>query len=78
MNETIESGMTVRRGRPSNAEIVGEAMQDMKERLQHWAYRLELAAALRGGQGDSDSRHFEIAAQKEAIMLAVAAEMRAL
>ena len=40
--------------------------------------RLELAAALSAGVMDSESRHLEVAKQKQEIMLAVAAEMRAL
>lgn len=85
MNETTEVGITVKRGpgRPRKNKITmnDDGSVDLvyaQDLIEHWAYRLELAAALRAGVMDSESRHLEVARQKEAIMLAVAAEMRAL
>jgi len=90
MSDTFEAGMTVKRGpgrpRKSAYPLAAEALiemdkllpVDMKDRLQHWAYRLELAVALKAGVMDSDSRHLEVIKQKEEIMTAIADEMRAL
>ena len=66
-----------RRGRRTDAEIAAEAMTDMKDFLQSCALRLELAAQLRAGNMDSESRHQEVAASIKAVMLEIAAELRA-
>lgn len=83
MNETTEFGMIVKRGpgRPPKQERPILSINPpiyTKDRLDHWAYRLALAAAMRAGVMDSESRHVEVQMQKDAIMQAIAAEMRAL
>lgn len=82
MSETIEVGMPIkRRGRPPKIKE-GENFVDIKFdeldlKIAHWAYRLELANAMKAGLMDSESRHQEVAAQREAIVASVIAEMRA-
>lgn len=82
--DAILAGMTVKRGRGRPRKELSislhSAVTDVvsRETLQHWAMRLELASKLSAGCMDSESRHIEVAAQKEQIMLTIAAEMRAL
>ncbi len=79
---SIEVGMQVkRRGRRSDAEIVNEALKTLgnthqSEQIAHWAYRLELAAHMKAGVMDSDSRHQEVANTIRDIVLSVVSEMR--
>lgn len=85
MSETIEVELPVkRRGRPPKialdaiAESAYVAIQpDIFEKIAHWAYRLELANAMKAGLMDSESRHQEVARQREAIIASVIAEMKA-
>lgn len=53
------------------------AIADNSEKIAHWAYRLELANAMKAGVMDSENRHLEVAAQRQAIIASVIAEMRA-
>lgn len=81
---SIEVGLQIkRRGRPrkTNIEIVNNALQtlgtiDLNENIAHWAYRLELAAHMKAGVMDSDSRHQEVANTIRDIVLSVVSEMR--
>lgn len=79
---SIEVGMQVkRRGRKSDVEIINEALKtlgtvDNSERIAHWAYRLELAANMKAGAMDSESRHMEVANTIKSIVLSVVEEMR--
>ena len=81
INETVEAGMIVkRRGRPPK-EKVGENFVDVKFddlglMMAHWAYRLELAAAMRAGVMDSESKHLEVQNAIRDIVLSVAEELR--
>jgi hypothetical protein len=81
MVDTYETGLRVRdiSKLPKNGQEMAKYSPIVtREVIEHWAYRLELAAQLSAGHMDSESRHLEVAQQKQAIMLAVAAEMRAL
>ncbi len=83
----IEIGMQVkRRGRPpklisrdiSHLPQSADQMENSIEinQLHFWAMRLELAANMRAGVMDSDSRHQEVANTIKDIVLSVVSEMR--
>ncbi len=88
---SIEVGMQVkRRGRPPMNRIVDNqdgssslhmaprtpTYPEISEKISHWAYRLELAAHMKAGVMDSDSRHQEVANAIRDIVLSVVSEMR--
>lgn len=79
----IETGMTLhlpRRGRPPKIKptIAGfDNYQEAKEFMAHCAMRLELAAAMRPGNMDSDSKVLQIAEKARSIVESVARDLRA-
>ncbi len=88
---SIEVGMQVkRRGRPPLNRIIDNGDGSAKlaqlpryesnaikdERIAHWAYRLELAANMKAGVMDSESRHQEVANTIKEIVLSIVSEMR--
>jgi hypothetical protein len=63
-----------RRGRPP--KVREPQIGDMSYQLQHWATRLEAACRLKAGAVDSMSKVDDIERERNAIVMAVALEMR--
>ena len=75
MSETIEAELQLKR--PRGRPPLPDPLEQLQERIAHWAYRLELANAMKAGLMDSESRHADVAAQRHAIIESVVSEMKA-
>jgi hypothetical protein len=74
MIETIESELQLKR--PRGRPPLPDPLEQLQERIAHWAYRLKLANEMRAGLMDSESRHSDVAAQRYAIIESVVNEMK--